>query len=155
CHPHRKHRRSACAFPARWRRRGDRIAVLFVAVRKSAFGTKRTCPSPRSMSAYWDKADIALVKPSGEVLRFAGNLSPELSSSDTLLPIHFDPPASFVADRSRREYFLHRRPIGFNPATVMATVTAWWNADLRKLELRAAPHFGNVEDRDGIVIRPP
>src|SRR5215471_3887328 len=94
-------------------------------------------------------------KPSGEVLRFAGNLSSELSSSDTLLPIDLDPPASFVADRSSREYFLHRRPIGFNPTTVMATVTAWWDADLCKLELRAAPHFGDVKDRDGIVIRPP
>ena len=88
------------------------------------------------------------------MLRFARNLSPKISSSDTLLPIDFDPPTSFVADRSRREYFRHRRPISLNPATVMATVTAWWNADLRKLELRAAPHSSDVEDRDGIVIRP-
>src|SRR5215831_7799565 len=118
----------------------------------SAIGTKRTSRHVCGLPALGGKADIT---PSGEVLRFAGNLPPELSSSDTLLPIHIDPPASFVADRSRREYFLHRRPIGFNPATVMATVPAWWNADLRKLELRAAPHFGDVEDRDGIVIWPP
>ena len=73
--------------------------------------------------------------PSSEVLRFARNLSPKLSSSDTLLPIDFDPLTSCVADRSGREYFLHWRPISLNPATVMATVPTWWDTDLRKLEL--------------------
>jgi hypothetical protein len=58
--------------------------------------------------------------PSGEALRFAGNLSPELSSSDTVLAIDFDPLASFVANRSGREYFLHWRPVGLDPTTVMA-----------------------------------
>jgi hypothetical protein len=60
----------------------------------------------------------------GEALRSAGNLSPELSSPDTLLAIDFDPPASFVANRSCREYFLHWRPIGLDPTTVMAAVAA-------------------------------
>jgi len=40
-------------------RRGDRIAMCFGAVHESAFGTKRTCPSRRSMSAFGGKADIA------------------------------------------------------------------------------------------------
>ena len=93
--------------------------------------------------------------PSGKVLCFAGNLSPELSSPDTLLAIDFDSPASFVANRSRREYFLHWCPIGLDPTTVMAAVAAGWDADLRKLELRAATYFGDVEDCDGIVVRPP
>src|SRR6516162_2282185 len=88
-------------------------------------------------------------------LCFFRNLSPEFSSTDTLLAVDPDPPASFVANHSGREYFLHWRPIGLNPTTVMATVTAWGDADLGKLELRAAPHFSDVEDRDGIVIRPP
>ena len=91
----------------------------------------------------------------GEALRSAGNLSPELSSPDTLLAIDFDPPASFVANRSRREYFLHWRPIGLDPTTVMAAVAAGWDANLRKLELRASTYFGDVEDCDGIVVGPP
>src|SRR5262249_31390366 len=40
------------------RRRGDRIAMHFAAVREFAFGTKRTCSSRRSMSAFGGKADI-------------------------------------------------------------------------------------------------
>src|SRR6516164_10153661 len=88
-------------------------------------------------------------------LCFSRNLSSEFSSTDTLLPVDLDPPASFVANHSGREYFLHWRPIGLSPTTVVATVTAGWDADLRKLELRAAPHFSDVEDRDGIVIGPP
>src|SRR5262249_27116501 len=43
------------------RRRGDRIAVFFSAMRMSAFGTKRTCQTCRSMSAFGGKADIAPV----------------------------------------------------------------------------------------------
>jgi ABC-type uncharacterized transport system substrate-binding protein len=39
-------------------RRRDRIARCLVAVPKSAFGTKRTCQSCRSMSAFGGKADI-------------------------------------------------------------------------------------------------
>src|SRR5215831_12298146 len=91
----------------------------------------------------------------GEALRFAGNLSPELSSPDPLLAIDFDPPASFIANRSCREYFLHWRPIGLDPTTVMAAVAAGWDADLRKLELGASTDFGDVEDCDGIVVWPP
>jgi putative ABC transport system substrate-binding protein len=40
------------------RRRGDRISTYFAAVHKSAFGTKRTCPLRRSMSAFGGKADV-------------------------------------------------------------------------------------------------
>ena len=83
------------------------------------------------------------------------NLSPEFSSTDTLLAVDLDPPTSFVANHSGREYFLHRRPIGLNPTTVMAAVAAGGNADLRKLEPRAATYLGDVEDCDGIVVRPP
>src|SRR5262245_62329265 len=83
------------------------------------------------------------------------NLSPELSSADALFTVDLDSPASFVADRSAREYFLHRRPIGLDPTTIMAAVAAGRDADLRKRELRTAPHFVDVEDRDGIVVRPP
>src|SRR6516162_2624475 len=60
------------------------------------------------------------------------NLSPEFSSTDTLLAVDLDPPTSFVANHSGREYFLHWRPIGLNPTTVMAAVAAGGNADLRK-----------------------
>src|SRR6516162_1237031 len=88
-------------------------------------------------------------------LCFSRNLSSEFSSTDTLLPVDLDPPASFVANHSGREYFLHWRPIGLNPTTVMATVTAWRDADLRKLEPRAATYLGDIEDCDGIVVRPP
>ena len=90
----------------------------------------------------------------GEALRSARNLSPKLSSPDTLLAIEFDPPASFVANRSCRKYFLHWRPIGLDPTTVMAAVAAGWDANLRKLELRASTDFGDVEDCDGIVVSP-
>src|SRR5262245_19787078 len=75
------------------------------------------------------------------------NLSPEFSSTDALLAVDLDPPASFVANHSGREYFLHWRPIGLNPTTVMAA--------LRKLEPRASTYLGDVEDCDGIVVRPP
>ena len=91
----------------------------------------------------------------GEALRSARNLSPKLSSPDTLLAIEFDPPASFVANRSCRKYFLHWRPIGLDPTTVMAAVAAGWDANLRKLEFRASADFGDVEDCDGIVVWPP
>jgi ABC transporter substrate binding protein len=37
----------------------DRIGTCFAAVRESAFGTKRTSRSCRSMSAFGGKADIA------------------------------------------------------------------------------------------------
>src|SRR5262245_57169242 len=80
-------------------------------------------------------------------LCFSRNLSPEFSSTDTLLAVDLDPPGSFVANHSGREYFLHWRPIGLNPTTVMAA--------LRKLEPRAATYLGDVEDCDGIVVRPP
>jgi hypothetical protein len=40
------------ADPARPRRRGDRIVVLFAAVHMSLPGTNRTCQPPRLMSAY-------------------------------------------------------------------------------------------------------
>jgi len=40
------------------RRRGDRIAVLFVAVHSVAIGTKQTCQLCLSMSAFGGKADI-------------------------------------------------------------------------------------------------
>src|SRR5215831_14195335 len=43
------------------RRRGDRTSnpcASFAAVHESAYGTKRTCPSRRSMSAFEGKADI-------------------------------------------------------------------------------------------------
>src|SRR5262249_52493621 len=44
--------------------RGDRVdhhnpRMSFVAVHESAFGTKRTCPSRLSLSAFGGKADIA------------------------------------------------------------------------------------------------
>src|SRR5215467_8687008 len=57
-------------------------------------------------------------------LCFSRNLSPEFSSTDTLLAVDLDPPGSFVANHSGREYFLHWRPIGLNPTTVMASVAA-------------------------------
>src|SRR5215510_16566089 len=88
-------------------------------------------------------------------LCFSRNLSPEFSSTDTLLAVDLDPPASFVANHSSREYFLHWRPIGLNPTRVVAAVAAGGDADLRKLEPRAATHLGDIEDRDGIVVRPP
>src|SRR5262249_51911154 len=92
---------------------------------------------------------------SARQLCLSRNLSSEFSSTDTLLAVDLDPPASCVANPSGREYFLHWRPIGLNPTTIMAAVAAGWDADLRKRELRAAPDFGKVEDCDGIVVRPP
>src|SRR5262249_40637230 len=83
------------------------------------------------------------------------NLSSEFSSTDTLLAVDLDPPASFVANHSGREYLLHWRPISLNPTTVMAAVAAGRDADLRKLEPRAATYLGDIEDCDGIVVRPP
>src|SRR5262249_45180484 len=83
------------------------------------------------------------------------NLSSEFSSTDTLLAVDLDPPASFVANHSGSEYFLHRRPIGLNPTTVMAAVAAGWDADLRKRELRTAPDSGEFEAWAGIFVPPP
>src|SRR5215510_4787894 len=42
----------------RARRRGDRIAVFFAAVHKSACGTKRTYRGKRLLVRYWSEADI-------------------------------------------------------------------------------------------------
>src|SRR5262245_65206323 len=50
-------RRAAAAAPAR--RRGDRIAALFAAMRMSAFGTKRTNRDVCYLSAFGAKADIS------------------------------------------------------------------------------------------------
>src|SRR5262249_5689077 len=146
------------------RRRGDRVAMCFAAVCKSAFGTKRTLRGPLLFVRFrrqWREAclslDADIRKPpprdaldaSARQLCFSRNLSSEFSCTDTLLAIDLDPPASCVANPSGREYFFHWRPIGLNPTTIMAAVAARWDADLRKSELRAAPDFGDVEDCDG------
>ena len=44
------------AIVARPRRRGDRIAKLSAAVRKSAFGTKRTFKEVRCDVRYWEQS---------------------------------------------------------------------------------------------------
>src|SRR5262249_36410202 len=84
-------------------------------------------------------------------LALSRNLATQFYRMDTLLVGELEPHASFVANHSGREYFLHWRLIGLNPTTVMAAVAAGGNADLRKLEPRAPTYLGDVEDCDGIV----
>ena len=83
------------------------------------------------------------------------NLSPKSSGTDALLSVDLDPRASLVADRAGPEYFLHGRPIGLDPTSVMAAIATGRDTNLSKLQLRAAAYFRDVEDGDRVMVWPP
>src|SRR5262249_38599088 len=58
-------------------------------------------------------------------------------------------------DCSPREHLLHRCPVRFDPAAIMTAVAVRWNADLRERQSRTPRHPTDVENGDGVVIRPP
>src|SRR5262245_53484036 len=60
-----------------------------------------------------------------------------------------------LTDFSRGEYFLHRRPIGFDPSSVMAAVPMRGNANLREFEFRTGFDLADVKNCNRIMIRPP
>src|SRR5215469_2524610 len=60
-----------------------------------------------------------------------------------------------LADLPVFEYFFHRCPVRFDPASIVAAVPVGRYTNLRKFELRAARNSLKIENCDGIVIRPP
>src|SRR5215472_423078 len=59
------------------------------------------------------------------------------------------------ANLSTFEYFFHRCPVRFDPASIVPTVPVGRYTNLRKFELRATRNSLKIENCDGIVIRPP
>src|SRR6185369_12475708 len=80
---------------------------------------------------------------------------PELAGLDPFGLAGADSEPGFFAGDAGGKHFLHRCPIGFDPAALVAAITMWRNADLGEPQSRAAGNFHDIEDRDRVMVRPP
>ena len=65
------------------------------------------------------------------------------------------PSAGVLADLSAFEYFFHGRPVGFDPASIMAAIPVRRDSHLRKFEFGPVSNSLQIEYRKGIMVGPP
>lgn len=91
----------------------------------------------------------------GQSLRLGGYFSAELLLADALVAIGLNPQTGLFANSAGGKYFLHRSPVGLNPAAIVPAIAMWRYADLCESEPRTRLGFLNIENGDRIMIGPP